>query len=157
MILHQLQLPQNQSVLITSCNKGAELAVPNCVVALLAARGGILLGVDLITCSSLNQGGGGSLTIGRHKRYIPLSGLSVLWHLVGDLRVSCTPSMESFVTACHRLKGLLYSINGGFWLMYVIDLWVSCTPSMESFVTVCPKLKSLLYSFEMEFVTVCPR
>ena len=101
--------------------------------------------------------GGVSLTIGRHQRYIPLSGLSVLWHLVGDLRVSCTPSMESFVTACPRLKGLLYSINGGFWLMYVIDLWVSCTPSMESFVTVCPKLKSLLYSFEMEFVTACPR
>ena len=113
--------------------------------------------MDLITCSSLNQGGGDSLTIGHHQRYIPLSGLSVLWHLVGDLRVSCTPSMESFVTACPRLKGLLYSINGGFWLMYVIDLWVSCTPSMESFVTVCPKLKSLLYSFEMEFVTACPR
>ena len=65
--------------------------------------GGIILGVDLITCSSLKQGGGDLLTIGRHKFHIPLSGLFVLWHLVGDLRVSCTPSMESFVIACPKI------------------------------------------------------
>ena len=96
MILHQLQLPQNQSVLITSCNKGAELAVPNCVVALLAARGGILLGVDLITCSSLNQGGGGFTNYWSPPTLHPAFG------------AVCS------LAPCGGLKGLLYSFNGEF-------------------------------------------
>ena len=72
-------------------------------MALLAASGGYYFrgGLDHLLKSQAR--GGDLLTIGRHKCHIPLSGLFVLWHLVGDLRVSCTPSMESFVIACPKI------------------------------------------------------
>ena len=68
------------------------------------------------------RGGGVLLTNGHHKRYIPLSGLSVILAPWGGL------------------KGLLYSFNGEycynvsemFWLWYILALRVSRAPSMES-------------------------
>ena len=77
--------------------------MPNCVVAFVGCKWGWFYlrdGLDLSQVSS--KGGGFHYKIGRHKRYIPLSGLSVLWHLVVDLRVACSPSMDIPVSVCAR-------------------------------------------------------
>ena len=96
MILHQLQLPQNQSVLITSCNKGAELAVPNCVVALLAARGGYSFRGGLDHLLKSQPRGGGFTNYWSPPTLHPASG------------AVCS------LAPCGGLKGLLYSFNGEF-------------------------------------------
>ena len=67
-------------MLITNCVQGAELAEPICVVAFVGSKwGGFSFRGGLVhLLKSQVRGGGVLLTNGRHKRYIPLSGLSVL-------------------------------------------------------------------------------